>query len=271
MSRQRTSVAAFITGIVACLVLPVPGRAQTDKTPDFATTVPGSWSTDRYTPCDFALSNGVNGRNNVAQIGVCSGDFQGSGSFYDFQGETIGVDPVNTTPPASQSVSMDLYLDPAWADAANGLVSTSMWTRVNQVNSDAEATAWYPIIAYTNSKDVGGEWEYWNSTLGWEDLTALGATMNYGAWNTVSLVLTGNTFDAYVNGADLYTETADPGTTRLTNVFLEDYNYPSTFTADWSNTQVTPEPGTLSLLAMGLVGLGGAGMRKRLATTRPTA
>src|SRR4051812_11490570 len=126
------------TALALTMLFAASAQAQTDRTPDLGTTVPGSWTTDRYAPCQFALANGVNGRNNVLQESVCNADAAGnrpgpySSTFYNTQGRQIAIDGVNTAPGGSQKLSLDLWVDGSWASSANGLVSTGMWARVNQ-------------------------------------------------------------------------------------------------------------------------------------------
>ena len=258
----RKSLRIGVVSLGMVVVGASAAMAQVDKTPDIATTVPGSWSVDRFAPCQFDKANGVHGRDNVLQLGVCGSDHQ-SDSFLNYQGMQIAIDGVGTTPPASQSLSMDFFINSAWATDASGQVSTSMWSRVNQVATDAEATAWYPILGFTNEVGGVGEFRYWNSTLGWQDLAA---TVNYDAWNTLKIVYTDNVVQAYVNGNLEYTETADAGTARLTAAFVEDKNFGGRdYTANISNVSVTgtPEPASVALMATGLIGVVGMGYKKR--------
>ena len=269
---RRTGSLAALMAVIAL----APLGAQTDRTPDLATTVPGSWTTDRYAPCQFALANGVQGRNDVLQTSVCAADNQAnrpsaySSSFYNTQGKQIAIDGVGTTPPSSQILSLDLYVNGSWADSLNGRVATGMWSRVNQINSDNEADAWYPILGFHNGGPGGiGAFRFFDSNIGYVQLAA---AVNYDAWNTLAITFTGNIYEAFVNGVSQYAMAGDPGADRLTAAFVNTSNFgPNNntngeYTANWSNTPAvtaTPEPASMALLATGLIGIGGIASRRR--------
>jgi hypothetical protein len=248
--------------LVAFMAMGAPAMAQVDRSPNFGTTVPAGWVVDRYSPQVFGLVNGFNGRNDVLQIGVnSSGSTTNrpsgfSSSFYATQGMKYGIDPSGVSSPASQYVTFDLWLESTWNTNAGGNISTGMWTRLNQVNSNAEGTAYYPILNFTNESGAGVV-RYWNSTLGYQTTAAL---LNYGAWNNFQFEFNGNSVTARVNGSVVATELLAGGTTRLTNVYMQARNYDNNpaYNAYWSNAvqSTVPEPSTYLLMASGLAGIG---------------
>lgn len=255
-------------GLLAAALSSATAYAQTNVSPNLATTVPGSFYTDRYTPTVFQLGNGIYGRNNVLQLQAGTDAINRpngqQGSFYNTQGMKTDV---NTA--GSWLFQSDLYVVGAWASSRPGYVRTDIWATGTDDAGFSNPTN-YPILGFTNYGGAARFRGFDVNTGLWQDYAN---TINYNAWNTLGMGFDAgtNTFNYYVNGALAGSVVASNTSTGVANVMYQSYNFndPALQVAgnpnevlNWSNTSVVPEPSTYALMAFGLAGMFGV-RRKR--------
>ena len=257
--------------LVACSLAIVPVALNAAViTPDFA-NVPTGWSVDRYAPATFSDVGTFQGRNNVLGIGISSaqslanraGTGQNS-AFYNTQGDGYQFSGLQG---AGSVLSADLWLSSSMANPGNGAIRTDMWGVMNGGND-------YPIIGFANTPNANGSgtgvghFQVWDGNVGW---IILNTTVNYGAWNTLSIDFTGSSYVFSINGNDVYTENDILGSTGFSAMIMQAYNFgdPTDFpginaadyTADWSNTTPVPEPTTMIAGALLLLPFGASTLR----------
>lgn len=248
--------------------------------PDFS-NVPTGWTVDRYAPDSFSNIGSFQGRNNVLGIGIgpngaTSNRTSGyQANFYSTQGMGHAV-----TGGAGDMLQAALYVQSSWMNPALGAVRTDMWGVMTDSSNNVTD---YPIIGFTNYgtgladlNSTGGHDSYigfrvWSDAAnggngGWYDLNV---NVNLNAWNTLGIDFTGTNYNFYVNGQDVLSTVAAPGTTSFGSVLMQAFNFDgntnspgaviSPYTAHWSNV---PEPSTIALMGLSLAVLGTMSRRR---------
>lgn len=216
-----------------------------------------NWTTDRYAPAIFESIADPTLRNdgNVLRLGVDDADSETnrpgafSSTFYNTQGRQMNMAP-GVGP--SWTISAEVFIDSSWDPTTGNSRSTGIWTRdSNPVENNSN----YPIMNF-HTQDNNFSLRAWDSLVGWQDL-GTSAFNGFDTWNTMTIEATGSSFDYYLNGTFLWSDltASTPGNEDLSRFFLQAYNFgEGGYEVYWDNLVVTPTPGTLSLLGLGVLG-----------------
>lgn len=246
---------AFICAVIG--VLSVFGNAQAVTSLSFSFDSEhdtDNWYKDRYEPAIFESGVDGGGRTGVLKHGVAQADDQSHRAnpdpFYNYQGMKHDME----TPDGwFVSTSIDMYVNDSWLPGARA----GFWATMKNGNLT------YPIIEYvkgTASEFTGFRW--WQSGYGWTD----GISVPTNAWYNLRIERDSQNINFYVNDTPLGM-VENLGAQGLENVILNVHNqgiageydvYFDNFTMN-----AVPEPGTLALFGLGLLGAAGVAYRRR--------
>jgi hypothetical protein len=270
MRQAKLVVFAVLAMFVTMLAQPASGA---NITPDL---VGPGWVVDRYAPDTFGNVGPYQGRNDVLGVGISENGGHGNrggqnSTFYATQGMKQSV-----SGGVGSLVSADLFIPLEWESEANGSRRTDIWASM----TDGSSIVAYSILGFTNYNGTAAPGTGYvraydgNTPNGWVDSTA---AVNYGAWNSFAIEFTGSTFDYFFNGSLIYSDSTIGGATGFTEFMVQAYNFNGpdpafvgavagsnlgNYTAHWSNTQSVPEPTSMVMLGLGLLGAGVARRRR---------
>lgn len=179
--------------------------------------MPNTWYVDRYAPAGFQKEffDGDNRlKHSISTSDAALNRPPGQqGTFYNTQGRKYDLNnPVYT------SISADLYIASDWQTNHR---RADMWATMGD---NFNVITRYPIIGFANTTGSNPTWRVWTNSFGWINLPDPPG-FSYGNWYNLRIELTPVSFNYYIDGLLVYTDTDIAGSTKFLNMIIQAYNF----------------------------------------------
>ena len=254
----------FKTNLLAAIGLSLFPVAVTAQFVDRFSTIDPAWTINRYAPAGFASV--VFGGDSRLQLTIdqtgstANRDITFSSPFYSTQGFSR---PGGIT--GLWTISAQVYVSSAFDTTTGVLANNALWGHTGTTGAGGD----YAILGFTNDSptdtlnasatDRAFRFQAFDGNTGsWFNL-GVPTGFVFDAWHTLSEVSTGNSFEYYIDGNLVLTNTTAAGNDLL-SVMIQGYNFGLTdsYSTYWDNLTVSaiPEPATYAAFA----GLGALGL-----------